>query len=80
MAQPFVPQVPGFYWSIPKFWEQSKDNLGIVEVVASGDGLGIDDGLDGDLASLDEYAFYSGPLPKPEIPPPAAWYKPEAPP
>jgi hypothetical protein len=74
-----TPTEPGYYWAVPAHWEQRKDNLAIVEVRSDGLQLMVDDGGD-DFSPLDEYTFYSGPLPKPEIPPPAAWYKPEAPP
>jgi hypothetical protein len=72
-----TPTEPGWYWAVPKFWEQRKDNLRVVEVRLDGDQFVVDD-ADG-FNPLDEYTFYSGPLPKPEIPPPAAWYKPEMP-
>jgi hypothetical protein len=76
MSQPFVPREPGWYWAIPRFWEQRKDNLRVVEVRIVDDQLMVDD-ADG-FNPLDEYTFYGGPLVLPEIPPPAAWYKPEA--
>jgi hypothetical protein len=72
---PITPTVPGFYWAIARFWNQSRDNLGVVEVVEVRDGLIVDDG---EITPLGEYVFYGGPIPVPEIPPPAAWYKPEA--
>lgn len=75
-ASPIIPQVPGYYWAVPNHWLQRQDNLAVVEVVPYGDGLVVY--TDSGNAALDEYTFYSGPLIPPEIPPPAAWYRPEA--
>jgi hypothetical protein len=73
---PITPTEPGFYWAIVKFWTQCRDNLRVVEVRIVDDQLVVDD-ADG-FNPLDEYTFYGGPLVLPEIPSPAAWYKPEA--
>jgi hypothetical protein len=70
-----TPTEPGWYWAVVSHWEQRKDNLAIVEVRLDGDQFVVDD-ADG-FNPLDEDTFYSGPIPVPEIPPPAAWYKPE---
>lgn len=74
MARPITPTAPGWYWAVPEHWIQSADNLRVVRVVESGDRLMVRED-EGD-APLGAYTFYSAPLPVPEIPPQAGWYKP----